>query len=59
MLDITINNKVYTNSYIIRAVLFYAHLENHPEVQESDEHRGMPVCKICGQSAEEIKLRAK
>lgn len=36
------------------AIAFFQHLKNHPEVKEASEHPGVPVCKICGKSSEEI-----
>jgi len=49
-----IDGETYSEAKIRKAVLFYSHLEKHKEVQEAEEHKGIPVCKICGLSAEDI-----
>lgn len=54
MMDLNIIWKKYKSEYIVKAIRFYEHMENHEEVQESPTHKGIPVCKLCGKSGEEI-----
>jgi len=53
-MNLRVMGKDYQPEYVERAILFYEHLENHKEVQEAEIHKGIPICKICGKSAEEI-----
>lgn len=48
------NRVVYYSEKGEKAILFFKHMESHKEVQEAPIHAGIPVCKICGESAEEI-----
>lgn len=44
----------YKEEFVERAIMFYKHLENHPEVQTAPKDAGIPVCKICDKNAIQI-----
>jgi len=51
----------YTKKYIAidddvkQALSLYWHLKNHPEVQDAPINKGIPMCKICDKTSEQIR----
>ena len=39
---------------IDKALLFVEHLEAHPEVQKAPKNAGIPMCKVCDKTIDEI-----
>lgn len=58
-MQLIIMGKKYAPERVEEAVLFLEHLEEHDEVRNSKTNQGIPVCKICGKTSEEIWRQAR
>lgn len=55
---LNINKKwVAVDNEVEEALALYYHLKGHKEVKEAKLNKGMPICKICGKTAKELKRK--